>query len=80
MTTFDLDLTKYSLGWSDETEYAFTPEKGLNENVIEQISWWKGEPKWMRDLRLKSLRTFEKKPMLPWFSVNMPDIDFNDIY
>ena len=52
MTTFDLDLSKYSLGWSDETEYAFVPEKGINENVIEQISWWKGEPKWMRDLRL----------------------------
>jgi Fe-S cluster assembly protein SufB len=80
MTTFDLDLSKYSLGWSDETEYAFVPEKGINENVIEQISWWKGEPKWMRDLRLRSLKTFERKPMLPWFSVNMPDIDFNDIY
>ncbi|MFZ9817820.1 MAG: Fe-S cluster assembly protein SufB [Ilumatobacteraceae bacterium] len=80
MTTFDLDLSKYSLGWSDETEYAFVPEKGINENVIEQISWWKGEPKWMRDLRLRSLKTFERKPMLPWFSVNMPDIDFNDIF
>ena len=80
MTTFDLDLSKYSLGWSDETEYAFVPEKGINSDVIEQISWWKGEPKWMRDLRLRSLKTFERKPMLPWFSVNMPDIDFNDIY
>ena len=80
MTTFDLDLSKYSLGWSDETEYAFVPEKGINSDVIEQISWWKGEPKWMRDLRLRSLKTFERKPMLPWFSVNMPDIDFQDIF
>ena len=24
MTTFDLDLSKYKLGWSDEVEYAFT--------------------------------------------------------
>ena len=68
MTTFDLDLTKYSLGWSDEAEYAFTPEKGLNESVVEQISWWKGEPDWMRQTRLRSLRTFEKKPMAPWFA------------
>ena len=80
MTSFDLDLTKYSLGWSDEAEYAFTPEKGLNKSVIEQISWWKGEPKWMRDLRLRSLTTFEKKPMAPWFNVNMPDLDFQDIF
>ena len=28
MTSFDLDLSKYSLGWSDEVEYAFAPEKG----------------------------------------------------
>jgi len=42
MTSFDLDLTKYALGWSDETEYAFTPEKGLSDRVIDQISWWKG--------------------------------------
>ena len=80
MNSFDLDLSKYSLGWSDEAEYAFTPEKGLNKSVIEQISWWKGEPKWMRDLRLRSLTTFERKPMAPWFNVNMPDLDFQDIF
>ena len=50
MTTFDLDLTKYQLGWSDEVEYAFTPEKGINAGVVEQISWWKGEPRWMTQL------------------------------
>ena len=47
MTSFDLDLTKYQLGWSDEVEYAFAPAKGINPGVVEQISWWKGEPKWM---------------------------------
>ena len=41
MTTFDLDLSKYKLGWSDEVEYAFTPRKGLDAGVVEQISWWK---------------------------------------
>ena len=39
--SFDLDLSKYNLGWSDEVEYAFTPEKGLNQGVVDQISWWK---------------------------------------
>ena len=62
--TFDLDLSKYQLGWSDEVEYAFEPVKGLNTGVVEQISWWKGEPEWMRKMRLRSLQTFEKKPML----------------
>jgi Fe-S cluster assembly protein SufB len=80
MSTFDLDLSKYSLGWSDEVEYAFTPEKGLDERVVEQISWWKGEPAWMTALRLRSLGIFERKPMAPWFAKNMPSLDFQDIY
>ena len=80
MTVTDLDLGRYKLGWSDDVEYVFKPEKGLNADVVDQISWWKGEPDWMRKLRQKSLRTFERKPMAPWFAVNMPDIDFDDIY
>ncbi len=81
MTTFDLDLSKYSLGWSDDNvEYAFKPHKGLDVAVVDQISWWKGEPTWMTKQRQRSLRLFEKKPMAEWFAVNMPDIDFQDIF
>ena len=81
MTSFDLDLSKYNLGWSDnDVEYAFTPEKGLNRGVVDQISWWKGEPKWMTAFRQRSLQMFDRKPMADWFAVNMPDIDFQDIY
>jgi Fe-S cluster assembly protein SufB len=54
MTSFDLDLSKYDLGWSDEVEYAFTPAKGINPGVVEQISWWKGEPRWMTQFRQRS--------------------------
>lgn len=80
MTSFDLDL-KYNLGWSDTgVEYVLTPAKGLNDGVVDQISWWKGEPQWMSQMRQRSLRTFDRKPMAEWFAVNMPDIDFQDIY
>jgi FeS assembly protein SufB len=80
MTSFDLDLSKYQLGWHDDVEYAFTPKKGIDEGVVDQISWWKGEPEWMRQFRQRAHRLFERKPMAPWFAVNMPDIDFQDIY
>src|SRR5580765_3721731 len=80
MAVVDLDLGRYKLGWADDEDFVFRPEKGLTTDVIDQISWWKGEPEWMRQIRLRSLRTFERKPMAPWFAVNMPDIDFNDIY
>jgi Fe-S cluster assembly protein SufB len=75
-----LDLGRYQLGWRDDVEYAFVPEKGLNAAVVEQISWWKGEPEWMRRKRLRALATFSAKPMLPWFAENMPELDFQDIY
>jgi Fe-S cluster assembly protein SufB len=80
MATAELDLGRYKLGWSDTVDYAFTPKKGVNEDVVREISWWKGEPDWMTQYRLKALRHFERIPMKPWFAVNMPDIDFDDIY
>src|SRR3954469_16189371 len=80
MTTTDLDLGRYKLGWSDGEGSVFRPEKGLNETVVQDISWWKGEPDWMTKLRMKALKHFERMPMAPWFARSMPDIDFNDIY
>ncbi|HUY86350.1 MAG TPA: Fe-S cluster assembly protein SufB [Acidimicrobiales bacterium] len=80
MATTELDLGRYQLGWSDAEDYVFKPKKGLNEDVVREMSAMKGEPEWMRDFRLRSLKIFERKPMLDWFAVNMPDLDFNDIY
>jgi len=80
MASLDLDLDRYQLGWSDVEDYVFKPKKGLNEAIVREMSEIKGEPTWMREFRLKALRRFERKPMAPWFAVNMPDLDFDDIY
>jgi Fe-S cluster assembly protein SufB len=80
MSTTELDLGRYKLGWSDPEQYVFKPRKGLNEDIISEMSWMKGEPDWMRKFRLRSLKLFERQPMLEWFAKNMPSIDFNDIY
>ena len=81
MAVSGIDLGKYKLGWSDSTDdYAFIPKKGLNEEIVREISGQKNEPDWMRDFRLKALKRFERKPMLEWFAKNMPTIDFDDIY
>jgi Fe-S cluster assembly protein SufB len=80
MATTELDLGRYKLGWSDKVDYAFTPRKGINEDVVREISWWKGEPDWMTKFRLKALRIFESKPMMPWYAGSMPDLNFDDIY
>src|ERR1700722_1738148 len=80
MTTTDLDLGRYKLGWSDDEDYIFKPKKGLSESIVREMSAMKKEPDWMRDFRLRALSRFEKRPMAEWFAVNMPDLDFEDIY
>jgi Fe-S cluster assembly protein SufB len=81
MAVSGIDLGKYKLGWSDSTsDYIYTPKKGLNEEVVRDISGYKSEPDWMTKFRLNALKRFERKPMLDWFAKNMPDIDFDDIY
>src|ERR1700678_2772582 len=80
MTTTDLDLGKYKLGWSDEEDYVFKPKKGLNESIVREMSAMKKEPEGRRHFRLRALQRFERRPMAEWFAVNMPDLDFDDIY
>src|SRR2546425_10184319 len=80
MATTELDLGRYKLGWSDPEEYVFKPRKGLNEDIVKEMSWMKGEPDWMTRFRLRALSLFERKPMLEWFAKNMPTIDFENVY
>lgn len=80
MTRFDLDDGKYELGRPDEdAEDAVELAKGISQGVVEHISWWKGEPSWMTQLRVCSLRLFDEEPMAEWCAVNMPDLDLQDI-
>ena len=81
MATVDLDLGAYRLGWHDDVEYAFTPRKGLDEDVIREISALKGEPEWMLKFRLKAYDRFLKKPIPQWGGGGaLNTIDFDDIY
>ena len=47
----------YRFDWKDAAHSVFEPKRGLNEQVVEEISALKNEPDWMRKFRLKSLRT-----------------------
>ena len=79
-TVSDLDLGKYKLGWADDVDsYTFTPKRGLTKDIVEEMSWMKGEPDWMRKFRLRALDVFYKKPMPSWGG-DMSEIFFDDIY
>ena len=72
------ELGNYEYGWHDANDAGATARRGLNEEVVRNISALKNEPEWMLDLRLKGLRLFEKKPMPTWGS-NLSGIDFDNI-
>lgn len=71
---------EYKYGWKDKVEYKYVPKKGLTEEIVEEISYIKNEPEWMRNFRLKSYGIFMKKPMPSWGSELLNTIDFSDIY
>jgi len=80
MATTELDLDRYKLGWSDvEDYYVFKPKRGINTDIVREMSWMKGEPQWMTDRRLKALDHFERRPMPNWGG-DMSEIFFNNIY
>ncbi len=66
-------------GFHDPENYVFKAKKGLSREVVEEISWLKGEPDWMRQFRLKALEYFLKRPMPTWGG-DLSGINFDEIY
>ncbi|MDO5698225.1 MAG: Fe-S cluster assembly protein SufB [Dermatophilus congolensis] len=71
-------LGRYDFGWADSDAAGASAKRGLNPDVVLDISRRKDEPEWMTKLRLKSLGLFDKKPMPSWGS-DLSGIDFQNI-
>ena len=71
-------LGTYKFGWADSDVAGSTARRGINTDVVRNISNLKSEPQWMLDLRLKGLKLFEKKPMPTWGS-DLSGIHFDNI-
>lgn len=69
------EINKYD--FRTESKAFFKARKGLDKEIVAQISEMKNEPDWMRDFRLRSLEIFESKPMPTWGG--QIDLDFQDI-
>jgi Fe-S cluster assembly protein SufB len=70
---------EYKYGWSQPENYAFKSRKGLDHDIVDQISVMKGEPEWMRQLRHEALDVFLSKPIPTW-GADLSEIDYQDIY
>jgi Fe-S cluster assembly protein SufB len=74
------DIGQYKYGFHDRDDnYTFKSQKGLNREVVENISRMKGEPQWMLEFRLKALEHFQQRPMPNW-GPSLKDLNFDEIY
>lgn len=55
-------------------------QKGLSEEIVRLISQKKEEPEWLLDFRLKAYRHWLTLKQPHWAHLNIPPIDYQDIY
>ncbi len=76
----DLRLSyEEAYGFHDDIENAFKSQRGLNADIVRQISDMKGEPGWMTEERLEAYRQFVNKPMPGW-GADLSGILFDNIF
>ena len=71
-------LGNYEFGWSDASQAGDSARRGINEDVVRDISSKKSEADWMLERRLKGFEYFQRKPMPNWGS-DLSGIDFDNI-
>lgn len=71
----------------DKYKYGFvtkiasdTVAKGLNEDIIKQISQKKQEPDWLLNWRLQAFRFWQKMEEPTWAKLQYDKIDYQDLY
>jgi Fe-S cluster assembly protein SufB len=72
-------LESYKYGFSDPDEAVFRSRRGLDRQVVEDISRMKDEPEWMLEFRLKALEHFQARPMPDW-GPDLGGLDLENIF
>ena len=75
----EVGISDYKYGFHDDVAPVFKSRKGLNKEIIHQISDMKDEPDWMLEFRLEAYEIFKAKPDVKWGG-HLASLDFNDIY
>ena len=76
MNNNELPTDDYKYGFKNEDVSIANTGKGLNEDVIREISKLKNEPEWMLEFRLKAYKLFKQLP-LPSFGPDLSNLDFD---
>jgi Fe-S cluster assembly protein SufB len=72
-------LDSYKYGFSDPDEAVFRSRRGLDRQVVEDISRMKDEPEWMLEFRLKALEHYQARPMPDW-GPDLSGLDLENIF
>lgn len=79
MSTDNYLNSEYKYGFYTDIETEDFP-KGLSEEIIKLISAKKEEPEWLLEFRLKAYRHWLTLAPPKWAKLEIPDIDFQDLY
>lgn len=74
----ELANKEYKFGFVTDIESDTLP-KGLNEDIIRQLSAKKQEPEWMTEWRLKAYRHWLTMEEPHWANVKYPPVDYQEI-
>ncbi len=72
-------IEDYQYGFHDPDTFVFRSRKGLDEDIVREISQHKGEPEWMLEFRLKALAHYQQRPMPAWGG-DLTPLKLDDIY
>ncbi|MEA4908050.1 MAG: Fe-S cluster assembly protein SufB [Anaerolineaceae bacterium] len=78
-TNFLDKIGEYRYGFHDPDVSVFKTRKGLDREVVEQISHMKGEPQWMLEFRLKALEHYQQRPIPTW-GADLSQLNLDEIY
>ncbi|HOC17769.1 MAG TPA: Fe-S cluster assembly protein SufB [Vicinamibacterales bacterium] len=77
-TIEELATQEYKYGFVTDVEADAVP-RGLNEDIVREISRRKGEPEWLLEWRLKAYRAWQGMQEPRWGNVKHDPIDYQDI-
>jgi len=69
---------EYKYGFSTDIEYEDFP-RGINEDIVRQISKRKNEPDWMTEFRVKAYHIWKDMEEPEWFNATYDSPDFDNI-
>ncbi|MBD3328310.1 Fe-S cluster assembly protein SufB [Candidatus Peregrinibacteria bacterium] len=74
-----LNKEDYKYGFHTDSKSLYKSDKGLNKEIVQEISRQKNEPEWMLKFRLEALEIFHAKKMPQW-GADLAGIDFDNIH